>query len=261
MNIMQRKRDALAGPTRERRRFPGRAWTLLWVLCALPLRAAGPPESHAPAASLAGLTAQADLVALVQTRDTDYLERREIPVGGSAYLKVLIPYKTDRPVDLVQVYEKGLHAGECYFPDPAVFEEGRRYLVFLRHDPQDASRDLGLPEGCALEVLVRSDNRYALRFPPTGIRLTDDLSGLAEAMEFSDPYAIVTDDSMPSALRDRLRDSGDIVPYVQADADAEVEARKWLPPSEAGSELWRYTRGIPLGELRPLLGLVQQTSR
>ena len=45
------------------------------------------------AVSLTDLAARSDLVALAQVRDTDYRRQREIPVSGSAYLRVLIPYK------------------------------------------------------------------------------------------------------------------------------------------------------------------------
>ena len=234
---------------------------ILATLCALPLRAAETEPAGWPAVSLESLAERADLVALVQVRDTDYLKRREIPVSGSAYLKVLIPYKADQSADLVEVYEKGLHAGECYFPDRTVFEEGRRYLVFLVRDPEDDQRYRGLREGCALDILVRSDNRYALRYPPTGIQLSDVLKPLAREMDFTDPYAVVADESLSSAQRDRMRDDGDIIPFEAPAEKADSGDERWLPPSESGNTLWRFTRGVPLGEVRRLLGLNQETSR
>jgi hypothetical protein len=185
--------------------------------------------------SLAELAASADLVVVAQTRDTDYFRRRDIPVSGSAWLRVLIPYKMDRPAEIIEVYEKGLHDHECYFPNPTVFEEGRRYLLFLRKDPEDESRYRGLPQGCALDVLVDSDNRYALRYPVTGIELSDQLEGLAHNMKFSDGYAVVDDEELPPAQRDAMINAGEITPY------------------ESPGRQWKYTRGISLPVVRKLM--------
>jgi hypothetical protein len=112
--------------------------------------------------------------------------RREFPVEGAAFLRVLIPYKVDRPLDYIEVFESGLHANECYFPNPTVFEEGRRYLLFLREDEQKPGRFRGPAEGCALDVLVAANSRYVLRMPVTGIELTDPLPDYAELFVFTD---------------------------------------------------------------------------
>jgi hypothetical protein len=186
--------------------------------------------------SLAELAANADLVVLAQTKDTDYLMRRGIPVSGSAYLKVLIAYKTDRTVDLVEVYEKGLRDHECYFPNPSVFEEGRRYLLFLKKDAENKERYRGLAQGCALAVLVDSENRYAVRYPVTGIELSDPLGELAREMRFSDGYAIVDEDTLLPAQRDAMHAAGQIKAY-------DGPARQWI-----------YTRGISLTDMRILMG-------
>ena len=203
-------------------------------LTALPALPEEPAEPSKSAVSLTELAASADLVALVQARDTDYFMRRDIPVSGSAFLKILIPYKMDRDIDLVEVYEKGLHENECYFPNPSVLEEGRRYLVFLLRDADDPNRYRGLPQGCSLDVLVTRSNRYALRYPVTGIRLADDMSGMAREMEFSDPYAIVDDESLEPALRDALLEDGYLEP--------------WAPERQ-----WIYTRGVDLEQARQLI--------
>jgi hypothetical protein len=133
-----------------------------------------------------------------------------------------------------------LHEHECYFPNPSVFEEGRRYLLFLRRDPQHAERYRGLPSGCAIDVLVDSDNRYAVRLPVTGIPLADSLQELARPMQFADPYATVDDEALPAALRDALLATGLIVPH-SPDGE-EPSDRRWL-----------FTQGVPLSELRELL--------
>jgi hypothetical protein len=209
------------------------------------LSAADEPAAAVETVSLADLAHRSDLVVLAQARDTDYLRRRDIPVSGSAYLKALITYKADRAVDLVEVYEKGLHENACYFPDPTVFEEGRRYLLFLRRDPDHPQRFRGLPEGCAVDVLVASDNRYAVRVPVTGIRLADAVEDLAGPMVFSDPYAIVEDASLPPPLREAMRAAGQI---------ASVEETA----IEAGSKptrRWRYAQGISLATFSALMHL------
>lgn len=193
------------------------------------------------------------MVVLAQTRDTDYLRRREIPVSGSAYLKVLIAYKTDRPADLIEVYEKGLHDNECYFPNPGVLEEGRRYLLFLRKDQGDKNRYLGLTEGCALEVLVDSNNRYAIRYPVTGIKLGDPLEDYTRAMEFHDPYAVVDDDELQPALRQSMLAAGQIEPFTRPQS-APGNRAAWMPLTEPAGRQWRYTTGIELGDVRRLMG-------
>jgi len=201
---------------------------LIFLLPAL----AGPVHA-ASSAQLSELAATADVVAVAQVRDTDYRRQRDIPVSGSAFLKILIAYKTDRRAELVEVYEKGLHENECYFPNPTVFEEGRRYLVFLQRDPEDPERYRGLPQGCALDVLVTRDNRYALRYPPRGIDLDGALDGLAEPMEFADRYALVADEELTPAERNALRDAGQI--------------------ENAGDDRWRYRYGVPLSTVRRLI--------
>lgn len=203
------------------------------VLLSLAAQADDVPATPKPAASLSELAAAADLVVLAQARDTDYLLRRDIPVSGSAYLRVLIPYKVDQNLDLVEVYEKGLHDNECYFPNPTVFEEGRRYLLFLKRDAEEPERYRGLPEGCALDVLVDNENRYAVRYPVTGIELSDSLDLLAKPMTFRDGYAIVEDSELAPELRNSLLDGG----YLKSHGD----------------DAWMYTHGISLGELRQLI--------
>lgn len=207
--------------------------TLALLLCLSPVPAQEAGKPAARSISLAELAAQADLVVLAQAKDTDYLRRRDIPVSGSAYLKVLIPYKSDGPLDILEIYEKGLHPNECYFPNPTVFEEGRRYLLFLRKDPEVETRYRGLPQGCALDVLVNDKNQYALRYPADGISLSDPLESLATEMKFSDSYAIVSDTELLPAVRDAMREAGDIIPHS---------------PGQ-----WIYTRGIPLAHIRELM--------
>jgi hypothetical protein len=226
---------------------------MISLLLGLPQAAQSGESTDSAAISLTDLAAAADLVAVAQVRDTDYLTRRNIPISGSAYLKILIPYKLDRHTDLVEVYEKGLHENECYFPNPSVFEEGRRYLVFLIREAGHSNLYRGLPQGCALEVLVTSSNRYALRYPVTGIRLADELDGMAEDMDFSDPYAIVDDESLDPELRGALLAAGQIKEWKMAADRGSADASLPSPPRPGQGRQWKYTKGLALEQARSLI--------
>ncbi len=166
------------------------------------------------AVSLTELSRNADIVALAQVKDTDYIYTRSFPSGGSAFLKILIAYKTNLPAgEIIEVYEKGLHANECYFENPTVFEEGRRYMVFLRIDPEDSGRYRALPEGCALEVFVTAQNRYALKYPVDGIKITDKLDRWAKEIDYHDNYALLAEDDLSPPERNKLLAENLIVSY------------------------------------------------
>ena len=185
------------------------------------------------AVSLSALAAKADLVALVQVRDTDYVYTRSFPSEGSAFLGVLIAYKPgNNSEEIIEVYEKGLHPHECYFENPSVYDEGRRYLVFLRRNPDDAESYRGLEQGCALEILVAEDNRYALKYPLDGIALTDKLDHLVLSYDFHDTHALVSEEDLPPVERDALLAKGLIVPYQEG---------------------FKYTHGIDLTAARSLI--------
>ena len=205
----------------------------LFSFCLL-AQAAGANNGSDPApVDLSSLAASADLVAVVQVKDTDYVYVRDFPSEGSAFLKILIPYKPhDTREDIVAVYEKGLHAHECYFENPTVFEEGRRYLGFFRRNPEDPESYVGLAEGCALEILVTVENAYALRLPLDGFDLGNALEQYAEALEFRDSYAVLEEDAISPERRTDLLRRGLVVRY---------------------SDGYKYTRGIDLTTARKLL--------
>jgi len=187
-----------------------------------------------PEVFLRDLAAEADLIALVRVLDTDYEYIRYFPSGGTAFLQVLVPYKVSRPLeDIISVYDEGLHDGECYFDNPSVMEEGRRHLVFLKFSPDVEDQYNGLKYGCALEVLVREDNLYALRYPLNGMDLTDDFSAHAKAMVFKDPYALLEDEEISPDVRNHLLESGQLI---------------------AIDGSFRYTQGIELSVVRKLMG-------
>ena len=181
-----------------------------------------PPPPLEPVA-LADLATAADLVALVQVLDTDYEYARDFPIGGTAFLRILIPYKLDRPLpDIVEVYDEGLREGECYFPNPPVTEEGRRYLLFVRRNPEVEGQYLGMEEGCALTALVTVENRYALRYPAEGIDISDDLSSLA------------------------------VGERIELVSEGLVEERD--------DRTYKLTHGVPIGAVRTLLGAENLTT-
>jgi len=184
--------------------------------------------------SLASLATAADLVALVRVLDTDYEYTREFPSGGTAFLRILIPYKVSRPLeDIIDVYDEGLYEEECYFDNPTVLEEGRRYLVFLKFSDDVDEQYNGLDQGCKLEVLVQRSGQYALRYPINGISLVDDLSSHVTAMDFQDEYAFLEDAEISPDERNELMANG----YLIAD-----------------DRKFRYTHGINISEIRKLMG-------
>ena len=197
----------------------------------VPLNEEATPQNKS--VSLSDLAAMADLVAVAQVKDTDYVFTRSFPSEGSAFLKILISYKTNNTkAEIIEVYEKGLHPNECYFENPTVFEEGRRYLVFFRINPDDPDTYRGLTAGCALEILVTNDNRYALRYPVDGIELTDRLPEMATRYDFHDNYALVSEATLSPSERDDLLTRGLIVPY---------------------KDQFKYTHGIDLSSARMLI--------
>ena len=213
-------------------------------------------EHPAPPISLADLGAKAEVIVLAQVKDTDYFYRHEYPVSGSAYLKILIPYRIDKPVEIIEVYEQGLHENECYFLNPTVFEEGRRYLLFLQRDPDQPERYRGLTVGCALDVLVKDDNHYAVRYPVTGIDLADSLQDLAIEMQFGDLYAVEDEDSLTSTERNILLDAGWIIPFEKS-KNKTVPGVLGAPQADVTGRQWIYTRGIDLATIRKMLGPMQ----
>ncbi|MGB0514084.1 MAG: hypothetical protein ACPGJE_04490 [Wenzhouxiangellaceae bacterium] len=114
---------------------------------------------------LAERAAASDLVLLAQLDQIDYQYRRDFPVGGESWFRPLISYKSSiQPRDLLIVQEQGLKENGCYFPEPLPWDERRRYLLFLLHDP--ATENLrGHPDGCAIEILVNDANQYVARWP------------------------------------------------------------------------------------------------
>lgn len=193
---------------------------------------------------LAERAAGSDLVVLAQLERVDYEYERDFAVGGEAWFRPLIRYKTSiAPRGLLIVQERGLRENECYFDEPLPWDERARYLLFLNHDPAtDSIR--GHPDGCAIEVLVRSDNSYAARWPQPAFggengRGDAALAPLVQEMEFQGPRSRID----ASEMLDHQR---------RARAEREfmrIEGTDLVP-----------TRGIELSDLRRLMqpGLVDE---
>ena len=189
---------------------------------------------------LADRAATSDVVVLAQLDRTDYEYARGFPIDGRAWFDVLLSYKAPRVVERFIVKETGLKDIECYFPDTDSSVEGPRYLLLLVTDPDDGYR--GHPDGCAFEVLVSADNRYAIRWPQPALggeqgRGDETIQALVQAMSFQGPRARI--------------DASDMLAH-QRQARAEVEFLR-----VDGTDLMP-TRGIPLSDFRRLMnaGLV-----
>ncbi len=193
---------------------------------------------------LAERAASSDIVVLAQIERVDYEYERDFPVAGEAWFRPLITYKSSTAASgLLIVQEQGLHQNECYFAQPMPWDERARYLLFLSHDPEtDSVR--GHPDGCAIEILVRSDNSYAARWPQPGFGGEDgrgdaELQQRVQQMVFQGPRSRIDASEMLDHQR-RARAERDFM---------RIEGTDLVP-----------TRGIDLSALRRLMqpGLVDE---
>lgn len=143
---------------------------------------------------LADRAESADIVALAQLDRIDYRHKRDLPIEGEARLRPLITYRSRAPLKgLIIVREKGLSENECYFPRMAPWDERPRYLLFLITD-RETGVIRGHPEGCAIEILVATNGRYAARWPQPAFggqngRGDEALQARVEDMSFQGPMA------------------------------------------------------------------------
>ena len=208
---------------------------------------------------LAERAAQSDVVVVAQLERTDYEYRRGFPVDGRTWFRVLFDYKTPREMERLIVLESGLNPDGCYFPNLPLYDEQPRYLLFLVYDEEDALR--GHADGCAVELAVNSQGRYAAIWPQSAFErplpcldcvepnpnkaLDLQLEHMTENMQFQGPLSRIDGSEMVAHQRRQL---------------AEEEGLRI-----EGTDLIR-TRGIELSELRQLMrpGLIDtdgQTAR
>ena len=176
------------------------------------------------------MAAESDVVVVAQLERTDYEYRRGFPVAGRAWFRVLISYKNPRRVERLIVHEEGIKDIECYFPDDPGAIEQPRYLLFLKRDAENRLR--GHPAGCALELLVTSDSRYALRWPQESMVLDDEGLKRVQEFEFQGPLSRIDASDETRTAREAMAERN----YMRID----------------GTDLY-YTRGILLGDFRRLM--------
>ncbi len=219
------------------------------LLLALPLAAqessesaeasAEPSSGNQPLTTPAERAAESDYVVLAQLRIYKYETRRDIPVNGDTWFDVLVPYKVPMPVDTLKVVEEGFGEGKCYFEDVELFGEMPRYLLFLIDNPDGGAGEVrGHPDGCAVPVVATTGNRYAVRWPIENMRFEGDAEALVQEFEFQGPGAFV---DLSDLVGYRREEEIDRLHLVKADDD------------RGRREIYRYTRGIPLGEFRSKL--------
>ena len=209
----------------------------MWLLLAL---GTDPAAAGEPGRSLAEMAAEADLIAVVRVEQTDYQKTRDFPSLGTAFLKILIPYKGTSRDEIIEVSEKGLADDACYYPEPGVWQfEGDRFLAFLKKSADGKDSYRGRAPGCRMPVLVTEDNRYAVRYPIRGLEIKDP--GVVTQLKYADPAAFVNAADFTSAQIDEL------VNYYHA---RRVEEEDPLAPPRI---IYVYTLGIPISRMRALM--------
>jgi len=182
---------------------------------------------------LAHRAATSDVIVLARLDRTDYQTRRGIPVGGTAWVEVLLNYKSPHPVERLKIIEQGVGEDRCYFPEAPLWAEPARFLLFLQSGENNGFR--GHPDGCMLAVLVTRDNRYAVRWPQHGLSIDPSHLHLIRDLDFHGPGAFVDPRGMSRRERSDL-----MVRYAMV---------------ETIDQRLRYTRGVLLEDFRVLLAL------
>jgi len=190
--------------------------------------------------SFAQATKWADLVAIAQVDDIEYEKVRKINANGYAYLNILIPYKGAKKDEPIAVIATGFDDNVCYYPDRV--NEGERYLVFLKKAPNEKNNVYyGFKPYCQMQVLLSDMGQYILRTPLDTNTINIDTS-LIENHEFNDPHAMVDATLWTSISRDKYIDR-----FKCKLIETEDSVNKYFH--------LRYTQGVPIYNIRPLLEL------
>jgi len=183
----------------------------------------------------------ADVVAVAQVVNIDYQKTRDLNAQGQAFLTVRVPYKGVNKNDLLIVSVKGFEDYQCYYPDRE--NEGQRYLVFLKQSPINDNEYHGFKPFCQLQILLDDSGRYNLRYPTdTAIEFDPDL---IQDTTYRDPHARVDATEWTSIGRDH---------YSQQFHTALIAEEDFFQKYY----FLKYTQGIPLSDIRPLLNVQRQ---
>ncbi|TDR22502.1 hypothetical protein [Marinicella litoralis] len=137
-------------------------------------------------ATFEAAAAWADVVAIAQVVNIDYLKTRDLNSQGQGFLTVRVPYKGVKKNDLLIVSSKGFEDHVCYYPDR--IEEGERFLVFLKESKNQGEYH-GFKPFCQLQILLTDTGEYALRYPLDA--KIDVPSDLIEDITYNDPHAVI----------------------------------------------------------------------
>lgn len=189
-----------------------------------PLKKAASAESSdaveiTPAPLFADLILTAGMVAVAQLNDTRYEYLRGFPNKGTAWMRPLMRYKSERKLEQFTVYDEGIKGEHCYFPDTDLWQEGSRFLVFLEHE--EFIRYRGLNPVCYLPVSVSSDNQYVLRLPIDNVVMPAELLEQAQHYQFTDSGSRIDTSELlreekARLIRDRqMKDEGETLVYTR----------------------------------------------
>ncbi len=190
--------------------------------------------------TLAEAAQWADLVAIAQVDDIDYIQTRNLNAMGQTYLHIRVPYKGTKKDELIIVNAKGFDDWVCYYPDRV--NEGERFLVFLKAT-KNQYEYVGFKPFCQLQVLLTDTGEYALRYPlDADIELPDEL---VSTLQFNDPHAEIDATEWTSIRRDE---------HVQRFSATVREDSDYFHKYF----YLQYTRGMLIYHLRKLLQLSPQ---
>ncbi len=187
--------------------------------------------------SFAEAAAWADVVAVAQVVNIDYLKTRELNAQGQGFLTVRVPYKGVNKNDLLIVSSKGFDDHVCYYPDR--IEEGERFLVFLKQSANQGEYH-GFKPFCQIQVLLTDTGEYAIRYPmDTDINIDDEL---IREINYNDPHAVIDATDWTSISRQQHQETFDTI--LTEDSDM---FQKFF--------YLTYTKGIMMYQIRKLMNI------
>ena len=185
-------------------------------------------------------TEWADLVAIAQVDDIEYEQIRKLNAKGYAFLNILVPYKGTKRGEPIAVIAKGFDDNICYYPDRK--NEGERFLVFLKKAPgHEDNVYYGFKPFCQMQILLSELGQYILRTPLDTKVIKIDKS-IIEQHQFRDPHAMLDSTLWTSIKRDEYADQFQC---------------KIIESTDTFNKYFhlRYTQGVPIYKIRPLLNL------